>query len=140
MILQTEDVVANLEEKNSIILNCTYQKDEKDFISDGNIKWQKQIGGIFRDIAIFSPPGGALKPFIPRDMQPLYNNRIELIEPNTSLAAVLIIKNPFCSDEGTYRCWIQYYYDSLEEEKNRSSVVSFNGKFELLILISNIIL
>lgn len=133
MILQTEDVDVNLQENDNIILNCTYQKDEKNFISDGGINWQKQIGGTYRNIAIFSPPGSALNPFIEREMQHSYNNRIELIAPNTSLAAVMIIKNPICSDEGTYRCMIEYIYGSSTKVKTSSSVVSFNGKFKLLV-------
>lgn len=133
MILQTEDVDVNLQENNSIILNCTYQNDEQEFISDGGINWQKQIGGTFKDIAIFSPPGSALKPFIDSDMHPLYNSRTELIAPNTSLSAVMIIKNPVCSDEGTYRCMIEYIYNSSKEKKTSSSVVSFNGKYKLLV-------
>lgn len=140
MILQTEDVDINLQENNSIILNCTFQKDEKDFIFDGGIRWQKQIGGTYKNIARFSPPGSALKPFTDIDMQPLYNSRTELIAPNTSLAAVMIIKDPVCSDEGTYRCLIEYIYDSSTEEQTSSSVVSFNGKFELFIFFPNIIL
>lgn len=132
MILQTEDVVVNLQENNSIILNCTYKKDEKDYISDGNIRWQKKIGGKYKDMASFAPPGSAFKPFIHRDMWPLYNNRTELIVPNISLAAVMIIKDPVCSDGGTYRCRIEYYYDSLPEVETSISVVSFNGKYKLL--------
>lgn len=135
MILQTDDVVANLQENNNIILNCTYEKDIKDHIGDNYIRWQKQIGGIFKDIAIFSPPGG-LKPFIQKEMGPLYNNRTELIAPNTSLAAVLIIKNPFCSDGGIYQCRVEYFYDTLPKEETSSSVVSFNGKFVLLIFFN----
>lgn len=100
----------------------------KDHISDGNIRWQKQIGGIFTDIALFSPPGG-LKPFIGGDMEPLYNNRTELIAPNTSLAAVMIIKNPICSDGGIYQCRIEYFNDTVPKVETSSSVVSFNGKF-----------
>lgn len=60
-------------------------------------------------------------------MRPLYNNRTELIAPNTSLAAVMIIKNPICWDEGTYRCWIVYFFRGLKKSRISDSVVEFNG-------------
>lgn len=52
-------------------------------------------------------------------MRPLYNNRTELIAPNTSLAAVMIIKNPICWDEGTYRCWIVYFFRGLKKKSDQ---------------------
>lgn len=124
--MKTEDVVFDLQKDNKIILNCTYDKDDTEYIAERAIKWQKQIDGTFKDVAFFSPPGGQA-PFIQKEMENLYKNRTELIGPNTSLSAVMIIKDPVCIDEGTYRCWIQYYaFSSVQEEVN-SSVVVFNG-------------
>lgn len=124
--MKTEDVVFDLQKDNKIILNCTYNKDDTEYIAERAIKWQKQIDGTFKDVAFFSPPGGQA-PFIQKEMENLYKNRTELIGPNTSLSAVMIIKDPVCIDEGTYRCWIQYYaFSSVQEEVN-SSVVVFNG-------------
>lgn len=124
--MKTEDVVFDLQKDNRIILNCTYNKDDTEDISDRAIKWQKQIDGTFKDVAFFSPPGGQA-PFIQKEMENLYKNRTELIGPNTSLSAVMIIKDPVCIDEGTYRCWIQYYALSSVQEEVNSSVVVFNG-------------
>lgn len=126
LTVKTEDVVFDLQKDNRIILNCTYNKDDTEDISDRAIKWQKQIDGTFKDVAFFSPPGRSA-PVIHKDMENLYKNRTELIGPNTSLSAVMIIKDPVCIDEGTYRCWIQYVaVNSVQEEVN-SSVVVFNG-------------
>lgn len=124
--MKTEDVVFDLQKDNRIILNCTYNKDDTEDISDRSIKWQKQIDGTFKDVAFFSPPGGQA-PFIQKEMKNLYKNRTELIGPNTSLSAVMIIKDPVCIDEETYRCWIQYYALSSVQEEVNSSVVVFNG-------------
>lgn len=126
LTVKTEDVVFDLQKDNRIILNCTYNKDDTEDISDRDIKWQKQIDGTFKDVAFFSPPGRRA-PVIQKEMENLYKNRTELIGPNTSLSAVMIIKDPVCIDEGTYRCWIQYFaVNSVQEEVN-SSVVVFNG-------------
>lgn len=86
----------------------------------------KKINGTFKDVALFSPPGRQ-DPFIIKEMKHLYKNRTELIGPNTSLSAVMIIKDPVCTDEGTYRCWIQYLFDKSVKEKADSSVVVVNG-------------
>lgn len=91
-----------------------------------NIKWQKQIGGKDKNLAIFFPPGGSA-PFIYGDMQPLYKNRTELIAPNTSLSSVMIIKDPVCNDEGRYQCQIEYFSDNLEKNQASRSVVRFKG-------------
>lgn len=131
--MQTNDVVVNLQEDNNIILNCTYHEDAKEDIAKRNIRWQKQIVETFKDIAMFSPPGGPL-PFIVKEMQPFYINRTELIAPNTSLSAVLIIKDPICSDEGLYRCYIVYYSSGVEKAQNGVSVVEFNGKYFFLLV------
>lgn len=127
LTVKTEDVVFDLQKDNRIILNCTYNKDDTEDISDRGIKWQKQIDGTFKDVAFFSPPGGQA-PFIQKEMENLYKNRTELIGPNTSLSAVMIIKDPVCIDEGTYRCWIQYYALSSVQEEVNSSVVVFNAR------------
>lgn len=126
LTVKTEDVVFDLQKDNRIILNCTYNKDDTEDISDRDIKWQKQIDGTFKDVAFFSPPGRRA-PFIQKEMENLYKNRTELIGPNTSLSAVMIIKDPVCIDEGTYRCWIQYFAVNSVQEEVDSSVVVFNG-------------
>lgn len=129
--METEDVVINLQEDNSFTLNCTYHKNSTDDISNRRIKWQKQINGIYEDLAIFSPPGGIL-PYIPKEKKNLYENRTELIGPNTSLSAVIKIKDPVCTDEGTYKCWIEYYYPTdVRHENAVFSVVVFNGMYIL---------
>lgn len=76
---------------------------------------------------MFSPPKGR-PPVVVQNMQSLYNNRTELIAPNSSLAAVLIIKDPVCSDEGIYRCKILYFSDASDKNETSSSVVEFEGK------------
>lgn len=127
-----QTIASILQNDNRIILNCTYNKEKEEDISKRNIKWQKQIGDEFIDIAVFSPPGGQ-EPFIEKEMQHSYNNRTELIAPNTSLAAVMIIKDPVCSDGGTYRCWIQYYSDSSSKVKTNQTVVEFDCKYIFII-------
>lgn len=129
LTVTTEDVVFDLQKNNRIILNCTCNKDDTEEISDRDIKWQKQINGTFKDVAFFSPPGRAA-PIIQGEMENLYKNRTELIGPNgsnTSLSAVMIIKDSVCNDEGTYRCLIRYFADKSVQEKSNSSVVVLNG-------------
>lgn len=127
--MHTNDVTI-LQEDNSIILNCTYQIYGEEYISNRKIKWQKQINDEPKDIAMFSPPGGP-RPFIEEEMQPFYNSRTELIAPNTSLSAVLIIKDPVCSDEGIYQCWIEYYPSQVVSETTETmrSIVEFECKY-----------
>lgn len=126
MTLETDDVI--VQENDSIMLNCTYRNDSRESISNSDIRWQKQIGDTFVDIAAYSPPGG-FEPFIVEDMRTFYDNRTKLIAPNTTLAAVLIIKDPSCSDVGTYRCWIRYTYPgSLGKTETSLSTFSFNVK------------
>lgn len=128
LTLHTEDVVIK-QEDNSFTLNCTYHNFSKEIIYDRSIKWQYQIDGTFKDVAYFSPPGGKV-PYFLKEMENLYKNRTELIGPNTSLSAVMIIKDPVCTDEGTYKCWIEYFIeDSSKLSKNVSSVVVFNSKY-----------
>lgn len=129
-ILKTEDVI--FEVGDTIILNCTYDNDIQEKISDRDIRWQKQISDYFEDIALFSPPVGIL-PFIAKEMQPLYSNRTELIAPNISLSAVFIIKYPVCSDQGVYRCWIKYYSAITEKVQTSDSVVNFKCNYFFLI-------
>lgn len=126
MTLQTEDVIVILHKDSRIILNCTAHKDDNEEVFNSVIKWQKQSGNVFNDIATFLPSGYP-KNFIVKDMQPVYSNRTELIAPNNSIAAVMIIKDPICSDEGTYQCWIDYYSDSEKKSENIRSFVEFNG-------------
>lgn len=133
--MHTENVSAILQDAKRIILNCTYENDSKESISNGGIRWRKQIKGTFKDLAIFSPPGGQT-PFINRDMQPFYSNRTKLIAPNTSLSAVMIIKEPICSDEGTYQCWIEYFSNSSIAKLASQSMVKFRSKYVFLIFFN----
>lgn len=131
LTLDTEDVVINLQEDNSFTLNCTYYNNSVREILNRKIIWKKQINGTFEDLAIFSPPGGP-QPYISNKMKNLYENRTQLIGPNTSLSAVLIIKDPVCSDEATYKCWIEYYHENNSRDENFSfSEVVFNGMYIL---------
>lgn len=66
LTLKTEYLI--FPESNCIILNCTYHNGNYERIRDTYIRWQKLIDGEFKDIAVFSPPGG-LEPFITKDMQ-----------------------------------------------------------------------
>lgn len=128
LTLHTEDVVIK-QEDNSFTLNCTYHNISEERINDRSIGWQYQIDGTFKNVAYFSPPGREA-PYFLKEMEHLYKNRTELIGPNTSLSAVMIIKDPVCTDEGTYRCWIEYYFlTSSRLTKNVSSVVVFNSKY-----------
>lgn len=126
LTLKTEDVI--FPESTSIILNCTYHKDNIEQIIDTHIRWQKLIDGEFKDIAVFSPPGG-LESFITTDMQDLYSNRTYLIAPNTLLSAVMIIKEPLCGDKGVYQCWVKYfsYSNGLSQIQTSRSIVKFKG-------------
>eukprot|EP00105_Crassostrea_gigas_P026120 XP_011446928.1 PREDICTED: nectin-1-like isoform X4 [Crassostrea gigas] len=123
MTMQTKDVYIS-QRDNRIVLNCTYNKDIGERIPEGNIRWQKKIGNTFQDIAIFSPPN-LQQPFIIKEMDQIYNNRTELIVPNTSMAAVMIINNPVCKDGGIYRCLIKYFSDKSEKNQTSGSVVKF---------------
>lgn len=136
LTVQTEENIIITQEDDRIYLNCTYQMEsDQETINNRNIKWQTKRENTFIDIALFSPPGGN-KPFIEYKMQDSYSNRTELIAPNTSLSAVLIIKDPVCSDYGIYQCLIEYYMlTSSDITKTSRSVVVFNGKFILFHLI-----
>lgn len=132
--VKTEDIVVVSQENDSIILNCSFNKESDEEIA--KIRWQKKLGRYMeRNLAEFSLPGGP-KPFIVKEMQDHYKNRTYLIGPNTSLVAVLIIKEPVCSDEGEYYCSIGYECDysiyKVYKQKWSSSVVVFNGKDILL--------
>lgn len=128
--MKTEDVV--FEEGDTIILNCTYDKDIQEEIPTRGIRWQKQIDEYFEDIALFSPPGGP-EPFISKAMQSLYSNRAELISPNILLSAVMII-NPLCSDQGVYQCRIEYFSKSSEKVQTSGSVVKFKCNYFSIII------
>lgn len=132
LTVQTEENIIITQEDHRIYLNCTYQMEsDKEKINNNKIKWQNKIENTFIDLAFFSPPGGD-KPFIEKNMQASYSNRTELIAPNTSLSAVLIIKDPVCSDNGIYQCFIESYMPySSEKIKTSRSVVVFHGKYIL---------
>lgn len=132
LTLKTKNVI--FEDGDSIILNCTYYKSDTEEIANRYIQWQKLIGDVFKKIALFSPPGG-YRPYIPYEMQPFYNNRTELIAPNISRSAVMIIKDPICSDQGVYRCWIEYYSENSVKEQTSGSVVKLKCNFTFFINI-----
>ena len=97
-------------------------------IGNRDIRWQKWIGNTFKDLAIFSPPGGQ-PPFIEREMASSYSNRTELIAPTEdSLSAVLILKELVCDDVGIYRCWVEYYSNKSNDVSTSLSTVAFEGK------------
>lgn len=132
--VKTEDIVVVSQENDSIILNCSFSKKSNEEF--GRIRWQKKLSRYMtRDLAQFSLPGGP-KPFIAKEMQDYYKNRTYLIGPNTSLVAVMIIKEPVCGDEGEYYCTIGYYdyYPKLTiyDWEYSSTLVVFNGKDILL--------
>lgn len=134
LTLITEEVIVISKEDESFILNCTYQNITEEIITDKSIRWRVREKNVFKDVAIFSRPGG-YKPFIALNMEDLYKNRTELIAPTTSqLSAVMIIKNPVCTDAGTYQCWIQYtigMFDNIHV-KNDTTFVQFNGNITSL--------
>lgn len=131
LTLKTEDVVFISEEDQNFTLNCTFKNSTREVISDKSIRWRIMVKDVFKDVALFSPPG-RFRPVIEEKMEDLYKIRTELIAPTISqLSAVMIIKNPVCTDEGTYQCWIQYTVgssvDLIVESANTS--VRFNGKY-----------
>lgn len=130
LTLKTEKVVISEDDQN-VILNCTYQKSNDERLLDTNIRWRIMLKNKFKDVAIFSPPGG-IYPFIEKTMEDLYKNRTKLIAPTISqLSAVMVIKSPVCTDKGTYQCWIQYTVGNsiklVVESANTS--VQFDGKY-----------
>lgn len=130
LTLKTEKVVI-LEDDQNVILNCTYQKSNDERILDTNIRWRIMLKNEFKDVAIFSPPGGA-DPFIEQTMEDLYKDRTELTAPTTSqLSAVMSLKNPVCTDEGSYQCWIQYTVGTSLETfvESANTSVQFDGKY-----------
>lgn len=125
LTLKTEDVL--FQKTDIIVLNCTWHKDSMENIAPHGIRWQKQIGDQFKDIAVFSFSWGS--PFIVRDMQPFYSNRTELIAPDTLSSAVMIIKDPLCSDQGVYQCLIEYFSYSNYNIRTSRSIVTFKGNY-----------
>ena len=125
----------NLQDNTRVSLNCTFRKENFEKIRERDIRWQKLISDSFKDVAIFSPPGGA-EPFLAVDVENVYSNRTDLVAPNSSLSALVIISNVLCNDEGVYRCWIHYFnnvnFKEFDEYSNSS--VIFTGK----ILISKV--
>lgn len=135
--ITTKDTVVIKQEDENIILTCAYHLDTLEEISDKDIRWQKKIGDEYKDLAIYSTPGGT-EPFIEKKMKNLYENRTELIAPNniTAPSAVMIIKGPVCSDEGSYQCWIRYnsYGSTDAYTSTNQTVVIFSGKYISLTL------
>ena len=123
--MKTEDVVVNLQDDTRISLNCTFQKENNEEIRDRDIRWQKHIGNSYKDVAVFSLPGGK-EPYLVSNE---YNNRTDLFTPNNSLSAVMTITNLICDDEGVYRCWIHYFIGENEYTELSNSSVIFTGKF-----------
>lgn len=128
LTLNTDSIVHFSQENNIIILNCSYHLDGGEDVRDRDIRWQKKIGNEFKHIATFSPPGGQ-DPFFESGMGDFYKNRTELIAPNnnTSLSAVMIVRNSECTDKGMYQCKIEYYSESSQKETS-SSFVEFIAK------------
>ena len=119
----------NLQDNTRVSLNCTFRKENFEEIENRDIRCQKLIRESFEDVAIFSPPGGT-EPFISATVENVYGNRTDLVAPNSSLSAIVIISNLICNDEGVYRCWIHYYNNvNLKEfdEYSNTSVI-FTGK------------
>lgn len=130
LTLITEEVIDISKEEN-ITLNCTYQTVTEEIISDKNIRWSVRENNVFKDVAIFSRPGGYI-PYIAPNMTDLYINRTELIAPTDfQLSAVLIIKSPVCTDEGTYQCSIKYTIGTSDtiHVRHKTSIVQFNGNY-----------
>lgn len=130
LTLITEEVIDISKEEN-ITLNCTYQKGNEEIISDNNIRWRVRENNVFKDVAIFSRPEG-YPPYIAPNKNDLYRNRTELIAPTYfQLSAVMIIKNPVCSDAGTYQCSIRYTIGTSDViyVRNKTSFVQFNGNY-----------
>lgn len=131
LTLKTEKLVVISEDDQNVILNCTYQISTDEKISDRYIRWKRMVKNEFKDVAIFSPPGG-INPFLEKEIEYLYKNRTELIALTISqLSAVMIIKNPVCTDEGTYQCWIQYTVGASTKDvvESANTSVQFDGKY-----------
>ena len=118
----------NLQDDTRISLNCTFRNENNEEIRDRDIRWQKQIGNSFKDVTIFSPPGGK-EPYIDYAVHNVYINRTDLVAPNNSLSAIMTIINLICDDEGVYRCWIHYFIGKTEYAEHSNSYVIFTGKF-----------
>lgn len=130
LTLITEEVIDISKEEN-ITLNCTYQTVTEEIIFDKSIRWSVSENNVFKDVAVFSRPGG-YPPYIAPNKKDLYINRTELIAPTDfQLSAVLIIKNPKCTDEGTYQCSIKYTIGTSDtiNVRHKTSIVKFNGNY-----------
>lgn len=132
LTLKTEDVVFISKEDQNFTLNCTFKNSTRDEIPEKFIRWRIMVKDVFKDVALYSTPGRST-PVIEENMEDLYKNRTELIAPTISqLSAVMIIKNPVCTDEGTYQCWIQYYVGSNSAKlvvESANTSVQFDGKY-----------
>lgn len=97
--------------------------DSMEDISPRVISWQKQIGDQFYKIAEFLSLGSGQWNMIS------INNRIKFIAPNTLPSPVMIIKDPLCSDQGVYQCWIGYFSYSNYSTRTSRSIVTFKGNY-----------
>ncbi|XP_078332989.1 cell adhesion molecule 3-like isoform X2 [Crassostrea virginica] len=140
LTLETKDVVVNLQDNTKVSLNCTFQKEDFEEIENRDIRWQKLIRDSFEDVAIFSPHGGT-DPFLTVDLLNVYNNRTDLVAPNSSLSALVIISNVTCNDGGVFRCWIHYFnkvkLKEFDEYSNSSVIFTGNAKKPNLFQISS---
>nr|XP_022286209.1 uncharacterized protein LOC111099046 isoform X2 [Crassostrea virginica] len=126
LTLKTEDVGLHLHEEK-IVLNCTYSKETNEAIFIRSIRWKKQIGNTFKNLACFTSPGG-IQPFIEKEMESLYYNRTELIAPTDgSPSAILILKELVCDDAGEYQCLVDYVFDKTNYESTSPSTVAFKA-------------
>ncbi|XP_078333007.1 uncharacterized protein LOC111099046 isoform X2 [Crassostrea virginica] len=126
LTLKTEDVGLHLHEEK-IVLNCTYSKETNEAIFIRSIRWKKQIGNTFKNLAFFTSPGG-IQPFIEKEMESLYYNRTELIAPTGgSPSAILILKELVCNDAGEYQCLVDYVFDKTNYESTSPSTVAFKA-------------
>lgn len=123
--METEDVL--FQKNDSIVLNCTWHMDSMEDISFYETTWQKKIGNEFKDIAGVSSRGFWYN--IEWNMQRYFRNRGELITPNTLPSTVIITKDPVCSDQGVYKCWIKYTSHSNYFDQTSCSIVTFKGYY-----------
>ncbi|XP_062583678.1 carcinoembryonic antigen-related cell adhesion molecule 5-like isoform X2 [Saccostrea cucullata] len=110
--------------QRNITLSCNYAREDKEEISDRKIIWQKHLGNKYVDVAYFSVSGKP-DPSIHKDFKKYLENRTHLIAPQENLTtATLIINHAVCSDEGLYRCWIEFYLnDAIDDNQNQTSVI-----------------
>lgn len=110
------EINVTLKSNSSIILNCTFEKKNNEWVR--NVYWKKKISGDYKDLvdvtssyADYRVHGAYLK------------NRSELLRfANGSTSVVLIIKDVRCIDNGQYQCSITYMageaYQKADSESN----------------------